>query len=98
MDATNSVPHAISHRQLITLLQAAVPDASMVECGGEEDRSDELEELLRSYGLVSERLLQALQQRNGALAKGRSPRQLMAIGALQAHVAMALQALTASQN
>jgi hypothetical protein len=98
MDATNPVPQAISHRQLITLLQTAVPDASMVEGGAEEDRSDELEELLRSYGQVSQRLLQALQQRNGALAMGRSPRQLMAIGALQAHVTMALQALTASQN
>lgn len=98
MDATNPVPQAISHRQLITLLQTAAPDASMVEGGAEEDRSDELEELLRSYGQVSKRLLQALQQRNGPLGKGRSPRQLMAIGALQAHVTMALQALTASQN
>ncbi len=98
MDATNPDPQAISHRQLITLLQTAVPDASMVGGSAEEDRSDELEGLLRSYGQVSQRLLQALQQRDGALAKGRTPRQLMAIGALQAHVTMALQALTASQT
>ncbi|MCP9820098.1 hypothetical protein KBZ18_11430 [Synechococcus sp. Cruz-9H2] len=97
MDANNSVPQAISHRQLITLLQTATPDTPMVESGAEADRSDELEGLLRSYGQVSQRLLQALQQKNGALAKGRNPRQLMAIGALQAHVTMALQALTASQ-
>ncbi|CAK6695448.1 hypothetical protein I1E95_01545 [Synechococcus sp. CBW1107] len=97
MDANHPVPQAISHRQLITLLQSAAPDAPIIEGDADEERNDELEELLRSYGQVSQRLLQALQQRNGALARGRSPRQLMAIGALQAHVTMALQALSASQ-
>ena len=78
---------------------AGLPGLSRIEIEGDadEERNDELEELLRSYGQVSQRLLQALQQRNGALARGRSPRQLMAIGALQAHVTMALQALSASQ-
>lgn len=98
MDANNSVPQAISHRQLITLMQTAAPDAPIVEGGAEKERNEELEGLLRSYGQVSQRLLQALQQNDGALARGRNPRQLMAMGALQAHVSMALQALSASQT
>jgi hypothetical protein len=98
MDATNPVPESISHRQLMTLLQTAVPDAVKVEAEAQGGRGQEFEALLRAYGQVSHRLLQELQKGDGSLAEGRSPRQLMAIGALQAHVHMALQALAASQS
>jgi hypothetical protein len=98
MDATNPVPESISHRQLTTLLQTAAPDAAIAEADHEADRSQEFEALLRAYGQVSHRLLQELQKGDESIAEGRSPRQLMAIGALQAHVHMALQALAASQS
>ncbi len=98
MEATNPVPEALSHRQLMALLQTAVPEAASPVADAEADGARPLEAVLRGYGEASQRLLEALEQQGErGLAQGRSPRQLMAIGALRAHVQLALQALAASQ-
>jgi hypothetical protein len=97
MEVHHPVPEAISHRQLTSLLRNAVAEAATAAEEVEGQRRSEVESALRAYGQVSQRLLKALEGSEAELGQGRSPRQLMAIGALQAHVRMALQALAASQ-
>jgi hypothetical protein len=102
MDPTQPVPEAISHRQLAHLLRtaAAEPSASAEPgaelAGGEPNR--ELDALLQAYGQLSVQLLRAFEGAGDQLGRGRTPRQVMAMGALRAHAHMALQALAASQT
>ncbi len=58
----------------------------------------ELEQLLAAYEQVGQRLLQQLSRQGTALAQQRHPQQLMALGALGAHIRMGLQALAASRQ
>jgi hypothetical protein len=91
MDPTQPIPEAISHRQLAHLLRSAAAEpAAAAEHGGE------LDALLQAYGQLSVQLLKAFEGAGDELARGRSPRQVMAMGALRAHAHMALQALAAS--
>lgn len=95
-------PEAISHRQLRQMLETAQtePDhhglqATGVDaCAGAPD--DGLATLLQEWSRSSQRLLAAMQASHDALAQGRSAKQLMALGALQAHLAMALRASSAA--
>jgi hypothetical protein len=100
MDPTQPVPEAISHRQLAHLLQSAVAEpqaAGPAEPEAGAERSRELEALLQAYGQLSVRLLRSFEAAGDDLGRGRTPRQMMAMGALRAHAQMALQALAASQ-
>lgn len=101
MDPIQPIPEAISHRQLAHLLQSAVaePAAAHLDEGqmGGVERNRDLERLLQAYGQLSVQLLKAFEGAGDTLGQGRTPRQLMAMGALRAHAHMALQALAASQ-
>jgi hypothetical protein len=95
-----SVPSSISYRQLAEWLQKAPAEADPVEATSEaatEPAADEsLEAVFASWAQSSRQLLEVLQRQGKALSRGRSPRQMMALGALQAHLTMALQAHAAS--
>ena len=96
MDAINPCPDAISFRALAALHQHA-----LVESGQEQRNGPALQELqglLEQYGQLSQRLLAALNAQAPALKQQRSARQLMALGALQAHLHMGLRALAASED
>jgi hypothetical protein len=90
MDAINPCPDAISFRTLAALHQHA-----QVEADG---ASQQLQDLLDQYGQLSQRLLAELNAQAPALKEQRSARQLMALGALQAHLHMGLRALAASEE
>lgn len=96
MDETPSFPESVSYRQLASWLKQAPP-----ECGAQPEEPASPEEqnfdaLLARWRQSGIELLAALKQGGPAISEGRSPRQLMALGALQAHLAMALQAGAAS--
>ena len=99
MDAINPCPDAISFRALATLHQHALVEADGAR---QEQRNgpalQELQGLLEQYGQLSQRLLAALNAQAPALKPQRSARQLMALGALQAHLHMGLRALAASED
>jgi hypothetical protein len=101
MDPIQPIPEAISHRQLAHLLRSAAAEpAASAEPNGEIDGgapNRELAALLQAYGQLSVHLLRALEGAGDELGRGRTPRQVMAMGALRAHAHMALQALAASQ-
>jgi hypothetical protein len=87
------IPAAISYQTLKQLLPSAPR--------GEAEAESELPALqgaLGNYAAASKLLLQELIAQKGSTSNHFSQNQLMALGALSAHVQMALQALKASQN
>jgi len=88
------VPDAISYQHLRRHLAHASPDPVP-----EPAADPGLDEVLHRYAAVSKQLLRQLQAvQQGADACARTDRQLMALGALGAHVQMGLMALKACQN
>jgi len=86
------VPDAISYQRLRRHLAHASPDPLPAA-------DPALDEVLHRYAEVSKELLRQLQAvQQGADAGRRGDRQLMALGALGAHVQMGLMALKACQN
>jgi hypothetical protein len=97
MEEPLAVPVSVSYRQLQTLARSAPADLTPVNVGTDSETAA-LERTLEAWSRASQELLQTLQQAGPTLAEGRAPRQLMALGALQAHVAMGLQALASSRR
>ena len=59
---------------------------------------NELEQLLGTYEQLGQQLLQQLSRQGTALEQHRHPQQVMALGALGAHIRLGLQALAASKQ
>ena len=76
--------------------QAGLPQPGQPQPSG--DALAELEQLLGAYGQVGEQLLQQLARQGSALEQHRHPQQVMALGALAAHIRLGLQALAASRQ
>ncbi|MEB3351744.1 MAG: hypothetical protein VKM01_05400 [Cyanobacteriota bacterium] len=106
-DASNgrpAIPASVSHRQLQTWLQRARPDQpspgeDAAPANDNTPANDtEWEALLATWMGASQALLGHLSRAPERAGAGRSPRQVMALGALQAHLVMALQAASASRG
>ena len=76
--------------------QAGLPQPGQAQPSGDE--LADLEQLLGAYGQVGEQLLQQLARQGTALEQHRHPQQVMALGALAAHIRLGLQALAASRQ
>jgi len=87
-----SAPASLSFRQLQAYLQTAPAEISRSDAASPPPLAG-LDAALEDWGRTSQELLQLLQQAGPAADERRGPHQLMALGALQAHVAMGLQAL-----
>ncbi len=94
------IPASVSFRQLANLLQQAPGEAdrSLSPVPGASAEREALEHLLAEWSRCGQQLLAALGNGGPAITAGRSPRQLMALGALQAHLALALQAQAAASG
>lgn len=94
------VPASVSHRQLAEWLQQAPHEAehaaAQAQASADPAADENLEALFTSWADSSRQLLEALQRSGTELGRNRSPRQMMALGALHAHLVMALQALAAA--
>lgn len=92
-----AIPASISYRELQELVQNAPADITPLAAVA-DSQSATLESALDAWSRASKQLLHTLQQAGPGLAASRAPRQLMALGALEAHVAMGLQALASSRR
>jgi hypothetical protein len=88
------IPTSVSYRQLATLLSSALSELEAEGTAPEPTSADRqaFDALLVDWWRSSHRLLAAMGRGGAAVSEGRNPRQLMALGALQAHLALALQA------
>ena len=95
MNESNKLPQAISHKKLSFLLLNAQKD--IFASSGESDKNtnlhDELLAELDDWELSTKSLLKKISSRNEKYLKDKSPNALMALGAMEVHLNMALQAL-----
>jgi len=91
-------PESISHIKLKKLFSHAKKDLT----GTADDYSsstvekERLEKLLFTWATASKELLKGLREENSSLSELKGANSLLALGAMEAHINMALQALRAS--
>jgi hypothetical protein len=97
------IPASVSFRQLAAWLSQAPKgtDASQAvspasASAAPQSPDQRLELVMAEWSRSTQQLLAAIRQAGPTVAQGRTLRQLMALGALQAHLAMALQAHAAA--
>lgn len=105
MDRPDPLPHAVSFRQLEHWRQHAAngvtarQPGSSEGCGAPSQESGaQLEQLLNQYERLSQELLHELGRQAENLRQQRTGEQLLALGALNAHLRLSLQALAASRR
>ena len=97
MHESNKLPQAISYKKLSFLLLNAQKDkfANSEENEQYSRLQDELLEDLNNWELSTKSLLKKISSRNEKYLKDKSSNSLMALGAMEVHLNMALQALQA---
>jgi len=97
MSESNDLPQAISHKQLNYLMLRAQKDShfpdELTEIESPEKR--EFQELINNWEASTQRLVNELSKKKENLLKDKSPSSLIALGAMEVHLNMALQALNA---
>ena len=91
-------PNAISHKDLNALLKKAHKEIPPIESPGNEDviENQELNDLLKDWTKTSKKIIESLNKKDTVLTKNTNSKSLMALGAMGAHINMALQALKAT--
>ena len=95
MNDSNNLPPAISHKKLSFLLLKAQKDkfASSEESDQFRKLQDEFLEELDNWELSTKSLLKKISRKNEKYLEDKSSNSLMALGAMEVHLNMALQAL-----
>ena len=95
MSESNNLPQAISHKKLSNLMLKAQKDShfsdDLAEIESPEKR--EFDELINNWEASTKKLVNKLSKRKKDLLKDKSPNSLIALGAMEVHLNMALQAL-----
>jgi len=100
MNESNKLPQAISHKKLSFLLLNAKKDkfANSDEFEQNTKLQDELLAELDDWEISTKSLLKKISSRNEKLLQDKSQNALMALGAMEVHLNMALQALQVFKN
>ena len=97
MSESNNLPQAISHKKLTYLMLNAQKDlnASDDKKNTESLEKQEFDELINNWETVTKDVIKKISKRNKNLLKNKSSNSLIALGAMEVHLNMALQALNA---
>ena len=97
MSESNNLPQAISHKKLTHLMLNAQKDlnASDEKNNTENSEKREFNELINNWEIVTKEVIKTISKRNKNLLKDKSSNSLIALGAMEVHLNMALQALNA---
>ena len=97
MSESNNLPQAISHKKLTYLMLNAQKDlnASDDKKNIESLEKQEFDELLSNWEIVTKDVVKTISKRNKNLLKNKSSNSLIALGAMEVHLNMAIQALNA---
>ena len=97
MSESNNLPQAISYKKLTHLMLHAQKDLNNLD-----DKKNtfslekkEFDELINNWEMVTKDVIKLISQRNKNLLKDKSSNSLIALGALEVHLNMAIQALNA---
>ena len=97
MSESNNLPQAISYKKLTYLMLNAHKD---LNASDDKKFSDTLEKqefdaLIENWEIVTKDVIKKISKRNKNLLKDKSSNSLIALGAMEVHLNMALQALNA---
>ena len=97
MSESNNLPQAISHKKLTYLMLNAQKDLNASDDTINTDSLErkEFEELINNWEEVTKDVIKTISKRNKNLLKNKSSNSLIALGAMEVHLNMALQALIA---
>ena len=97
MSESNNLPQAISHKKLSHLMLNAQKDLNSLDEKNNTDNSEkrEFDELINNGEIVIKEVIKTISKRNKNLLKDKSSNSLIALGAMEVHLNMALQALNA---
>ena len=97
MSESNNLPQAISHKKLTHLMLNAQKDINASDEKNNNNNSEkrEFNELINNWGIVTKEVIKTISKRNKNLLKDKSSNSLIALGAREVHLNMALQALNA---
>ena len=96
MSESNNLPQAISHKKLTYLMLNAQKDLNASDDKNNESlEKQEFNELINNWEIVTKNVIKTISKRNKNLLKNKSSNSLIALGALEVHLNMALQALNA---
>ncbi len=100
MSESNNLPQAISHKKLSNLLNKAQKDIySFVENDQKNIDKEELLKALSNFEVCSNNIINQISECNDKkLLNDHPSKSIMALGAMEAHLNMALQALKAFRN
>ena len=95
MSDSNNLPKAISHKKLSSLLINAHKDrfSSIGENNVIETEQQEFAELLENWEESTKNIINKVSSKNKNILKDKSSNSIMALGAMEVHLNMALQAL-----
>ena len=95
MRDSNNLPKAISHKKLSSLLVNAHKD-KFLSIDGEsliETEQQEFTDLLEKWEENTKNIINKVSSKNESILKNKSSNSIMALGAMEVHLNMALQAL-----
>ena len=97
MSESYNLPQAISHKKLTYLMLHAQKELHDSDDTNNNDNLEKIEfdELINNWELVTKDVIKTISKRNKNLLKDKSSNSLMALGAMEVHLNMALQALNA---
>ena len=97
MSESNNLPQAISHKKLTCLMLKAQKDlnASDDTINTDSLEKQEFDELINNWETVTKDVIKTIIKRNKNILKDKSSNSLIALGAMEVHLNMALQALDA---
>ena len=97
MSESNNLPQAISHKKLSYLMLKAQKEAYFSDELPEVDNPEkrEFNELINNWEETTKKVIKQISKRNDNLLKDKSSNSLIALGAMEVHLNMALQALNA---
>ncbi len=92
--------NAISHKELNDFLIKAKKDITPLDSSENNKikQSQEFNDLIKTWTETSQKILLTINKEDKVLTENRSPKSLMAFGAMGAHINMALQALKATES
>ena len=97
MSESNNLPQAISHKKLTYLMLNAQKDLNATDDkkNTESLEKQEFDELINNWEILTKDVIKTISKRNKNLLKNKSSNSLIALGAMEVHLNMALQALNA---
>ena len=96
MSESNNLPQAISHKKLNYLMINAKKDVNSDDIKNADSlEKKEFDESINNWEKLTKDVINTLHKRNENLLKDKSSNSLIALGAMEVHLNMALQALNA---